>query len=175
MDNTEDKDARWRKLEEIVRVIVREECERIHQNILAVLEKHDHAPKAKVAFINGTWVGISSVQLETWRAAYGAVDVETELSKAAAWLVANPKQNPKNQFARFLNAWLSRSQNQSSIRSIPTRNEPESRKLCSYCSKVATAAPNRIWACDDHTHEAMDQKPVPMFKNPVTAKPVSGS
>ena len=154
---------RWTKLEEVVRRVVREE--------IAGLGK-----KAKLDFINGRWVGVTPEQLEAWRAAYGSVDIDSELKKAAAWIVSNPMKAPKNQLGRFLNTWFSRTQNTLSIRSIPTPSEMrQARKLCSYCEKVATNSPNRIWACDDHTHDAMDQKPVPMFKNGVVAKPVAGA
>lgn len=158
---------RWTKLEEVVRRVVREE--------IAQLGK-----KAKLDFVNGKWVGVTPEQLEAWKAAYGAVDIEAELKKAAAWIVSNPHLAPKSQLGRFLNTWFSRTQDRSSIRSIPSVSERANvagpaRKLCSYCTKVATAAPNRIWACDDHTLDAMDQKPQPMFKSGVVAKPVAGT
>lgn len=47
--------------------------------------------------------------LETWRQAYPAVDIETELKRAAAWLCSNPKEKRSN-YARFINTWLSREQ-----------------------------------------------------------------
>lgn len=37
---------------------------------------------------------------ETW--------IRLEISKAASWIVANPKKAPKKDFGRFLNNWLSR-------------------------------------------------------------------
>ena len=158
---------RWTKLEEIVRRVVREE--------IAQLGK-----KAKLDFVNGKWVGVTAQQMEAWKAAYGAVDIENELKRAAAWIVSNPQYAPKNQHGRFLNTWLSRTQNQSSIRSIPTPNERNSiagpgKKLCSYCTKVATGSPNSTWACDEHFRDALDHKPVPIFKNAVAAKPVAGA
>jgi hypothetical protein len=159
---------RWTK----VREIVREECERIEGRILAVLQKHG---KAKLDFVNGRWVGVTAEQMEAWRAAYGSVDIDAELKNAAAWIVSNPMRAPKSQLGRFLNAWFAKTQDRSSIRSIPMRSEVVAKKLCSYCTKVATNSPNRIWACDDHTHDAMDQKPVPMFKSGVVAKPVAGA
>jgi hypothetical protein len=160
---------RWAK----VREIVRQECERIEARILAVLEK---GSKPKIDFVNGKWVGITTTQREIWAAAYGAVDVESELRKAAAWISSNPHLAPKNQFGRFLNTWLARGQNQSSIRSIPTRNNelPVPKKLCEYCDKVATGNANRIWACGEHFDKALQHEPVPMFKNPVVAKNVTG-
>jgi hypothetical protein len=161
---------RWAK----VREIVRQECERIEARILDVLAKHS-SPKSKIDFVNGKWVGITTTQREIWAAAYGAVDVESELRKAAAWISSNPHLAPKNQFGRFLNTWLARGQNQSSIRSIPTRSEPVlPKKLCEYCDKVATGSANRIWACGEHFDKALQHEPVPMFKNAVVAKPVAG-
>jgi hypothetical protein len=61
--------------------------------------------------------------MQVWTEAYGSCDVQGELKKAAAWIVSNPHLAPKSQFGRFLNTWLARQQNQSSIRSIPTRND----------------------------------------------------
>jgi hypothetical protein len=47
--------------------------------------------------------------IAVWEAAYPAINVDGEIAKAAAWIVANPK-NVKKQWGRFLNSWLSRSQ-----------------------------------------------------------------
>ena len=161
---------RWNK----VREIVREECEKIERNILAVLAKHGQ--KQKLGFSNGQWIGVTADQLSAWKAAYGSVDIQDELNKMAAWIVSNPHLAPKSNLARFANTWLSRCQDRSAIRSIPSRSEPVApRKLCSYCDKLATGSPNKTWACDEHFTNAMHHEPVPMFKSGVTAKPVSGS
>ena len=161
---------RWAK----VREIVREECERIEARILEVLAKHGTKPKLEC--VNGRWVGVTDNQMAAWREAYGAVDIEAELRKASAWIVSNPHLAPKNQYGRFINTWLARTQNQSSIRSIPTRNDPQlpNKKLCEYCDKVATGNANRIWACGEHFDLALHHEPVPMFKNAVAAKNVTG-
>ena len=159
---------RWAK----VREIVREECERIEARILEVLAKHGTKPKLEC--VNGRWVGVTDNQMAAWREAYGAVDIEAELRKASAWIVSNPHLAPKNQYGRFINTWLARTQNQSSIRSIPTRSEPvQHKKLCSYCDKVATGNPNRTWACDEHFQDAMHHEPVPLMRG-VVAKNVTG-
>lgn len=143
-------EERWER----VRAIIREECQRIEKNILAVLEKH---AKPKLGFVNGRWVGVTEEQLEAWKAAYGAVNIEEELKKAAAWIVSNPHLAPKSQFGRFLNTWLSRTQNQSSLRSIPTRNESKER-LCAYCGVPAVANANNYWHCREHTEAAMESR-----------------
>ena len=124
---------RWAK----VREIVREECERIEARILEVLAKHGTKPKLEC--VNGRWVGVTDNQMAAWREAYGAVDIEAELRKASAWIVSNPHLAPKNQYGRFINTWLARTQNQSSIRSIPTRSDPAP-MICSYCSSPASGS-----------------------------------
>lgn len=160
---------RWAK----VREIVREECERIELRILAVLERHGQKPK--LGFINGKWTGVTAEQLEAWVAAYGAVDIEAELKRAAAWIVSNPTVAPRKDYGRFLNSWMSKTQDRSAIRSIPTRSEPgPGKKLCSYCDRVGTGAVGGIWSCDAHFNDAMERKPIPMMRG-VTAKPVAGS
>src|SRR5690606_8347538 len=97
---------RWAKLEEIVRRDVREE--------LAGITK-----KPKLAIVNGRWTGITEDQLSAWKEAFPAVDVDAELKKMAAWIVSNPALAPKSQVGRFVNSWLTKSQNQASLRSIP--------------------------------------------------------
>ncbi len=57
---------------------------------------------------SGTW-SISDLLQGQWGSAYPAVDVQTELAKAGAWLLANPK-NQKSNYARFLTNWLTRAQ-----------------------------------------------------------------
>jgi hypothetical protein len=47
--------------------------------------------------------------LSSWESAYPAVNVKSEIAKAAAWLISNPK-NKKSNYARFLNNWLSSAQ-----------------------------------------------------------------
>lgn len=156
---------RWAKLEEIVRRVVKEE--------ISALGK-----KPRITLVNGKWVGITQEQKEAWAAAYGAVDIEGELRAAAAWIVSNPDKAPSAQVARFLNTWLSRSQQRSAIRSIPTQSErqAQSLKLCSYCTETASAKISGIWACSGHTQDAMDGRPIPMMKSMlgVVAKPVAG-
>lgn len=159
MDNSVDK---WQKLEEIVRRVVKEEISAIGK-------------KPKISLVNGKWVGISQEQKETWSAAYGSVDIEAELKNAAAWVVSNPEKAPSQQVGRFLNTWLSRCQQRSAIRSIPTKSEVgPGMKLCSYCDKVASARFGGIWACSEHGQDALDGRPIPMVKNPVIAKNVAG-
>src|SRR5678809_469680 len=105
-------EERWEK----VRMIVRDECERIERRILSVLQKPG---KPKLGFENGRWIGVTPEQLGAWREAYGMVDIDAELKKAAAWIVSNPHLAPKAQLGRFLNSWFAKHQDRASIRSIP--------------------------------------------------------
>lgn len=62
----------------------------------------------KIVFDGSSFQNLNG-QLKVWKEAYPAIDVEAEIKKAAAWLMANPK-NKKSQYARFLNNWFSRAQ-----------------------------------------------------------------
>jgi hypothetical protein len=59
-------------------------------------------------FKTGEFLNLNG-KAEFWQKAYPAINVLSEIKKAAAWLIANPK-NKKSDYPRFLNAWLSRAQ-----------------------------------------------------------------
>lgn len=68
------------------------------------------APSEKVSLdAEGEWVGIPAHLLAKWKQAYPALSLDAELSKASAWIIANPK-NKKSNYARFLTNWLTRAQ-----------------------------------------------------------------
>lgn len=173
---------KWGKLEEIVRSVMREELAALEKRIAAhfggELERQLSlfSTKGKPGLVGGRWVGISADQMSSWQAAFGALDIDMELKRAAAWILSNPHLAPK-QYTRFLHNWLAKSQQQVSLRSIPTGQSNVTpgpgKKLCSYCDKVATGSPNRTWACDDHFRNAMDHDPIPHMRG-VPAKAVSG-
>lgn len=156
---------RWIKLEQVVEKILR----KVLKEELAQLGK-----KPKIDMVNGKWIGITLDQREAWSAAYGAVQIDAELAKAAAWCISNPALSPKSNFGRFLNTWLTRQQNQASLRSIPGREAPSDIKvrLCGYCGNAATGTVNGIPHCQLHSHDAMDMKPRRMLG--VVAKNVTG-
>lgn len=62
----------------------------------------------KVSFNAGAWA-VPDILKNQWVDAYPAVDVEGEMRRASAWLLANPK-NVKSNYAKFLNGWFSRAQ-----------------------------------------------------------------
>jgi hypothetical protein len=57
----------------------------------------------------GEFLNVTDQQREVWRKAAPAVNLDTELAKAAAWLMANPKNLKKN-YGKFITGWLSRAQ-----------------------------------------------------------------
>lgn len=68
------------------------------------------APSGKISLdAAGNWIGIPQALLATWSTAYPALSLDAELAKAAAWILANPK-NKKSNYARYLTNWLSRAQ-----------------------------------------------------------------
>lgn len=143
-------EERWVKLEEIVRKVIREE--------IASLIKG----KPKLGFDNGRWVGITEEQMRAWREAYGIVDIEAELKRAAAWILSNPHLAPRSQYPRFLNTWFAKQQNTLALRSIPGKVEVAKPKSCAYCDKPSNGMVNGIFHCRAHGLDAMDEKPRPM-------------
>ncbi len=67
-------------------------------------------PTGKVDFNGRGWDGLTPADLEAWAKAYPACDVPGELSRAAEWILANPKKGVKSNYRRFLVNWLSRAQ-----------------------------------------------------------------
>lgn len=65
-------------------------------------------PKEKIDFQDGKFTNADR-RLDLWREAYPAVNIQSEMAKAAAWLLANPK-NAKQNHERFLTNWLARAQ-----------------------------------------------------------------
>lgn len=63
----------------------------------------------KIRFEGGAFIGIAGDQVQRWAEAYPAIDVRSEVKRAAIWLEANPK-NRKSNYQRFLTNWFSRTQ-----------------------------------------------------------------
>jgi hypothetical protein len=89
-------EERWAK----VRQIVREECERIRDDIVATLQKHT---KSKIGFKNGFFTGLGEIEMAALEATYPAVDVKKEIREAATWIVMNPGDAPKSNYGAFVN------------------------------------------------------------------------
>lgn len=67
-------------------------------------------PQAKTIKPNGVeWENIAPEDRAVWARAYPAIDVDSELVAALAWVRANPA-NKKSNYRKFLTNWLKRSQ-----------------------------------------------------------------
>lgn len=65
---------------------------------------------------------------DAWTSAYPAVDVLGEMKKAAAWLLANPRnRKTRDGMPRFLQSWLGRTQNRAPTRPGSTPAQATSR------------------------------------------------
>lgn len=67
---------------------------------------------SRISFDNETGFSIPDETLKAWRSAYPSVQVSSELSKMAAWIISNPTKAPKSNYSRFINSWLSRAKPQ---------------------------------------------------------------
>ena len=65
------------------------------------------AGKLDFSFETFDWINLSDKLLFVWSKAYPLCDIQSELNKAASWLVANPTKRKSN-YNRFMNNWLSR-------------------------------------------------------------------
>jgi hypothetical protein len=137
-------DERWSKIEALLRRVLREE-----------FATHGFKSKTKLSFVNGKWTGLTEEQLSAWQAAYPSCNLQTELKRAAAWILSNPTSAPKSNYARFMNTWLSRQQNQASLRAIPTARSVAN-KVCAYCERPASGSCNGYEHCANHQRDAMD-------------------
>lgn len=70
----------------------------------------------------GEWVNVDPL-IPAWRDAYPDLDVDVELRKARAWVLANPDK-AKSRWGSFLNNWLSRNGARSS--GVPAAGQPAS-------------------------------------------------
>lgn len=73
-------------------------------------KKKEENARARISLSDRfTWDGITDEDMGLWMLAYPAIDIRTELARAAVWLKNNPK-NMKSDFPRFLNGWMQRAQ-----------------------------------------------------------------
>lgn len=55
-----------------------------------------------------SFTGVDDAQRKVWNDAYPSVNIDSELRKAHAWLVANPTKAGKRNYRKFLTNWLAR-------------------------------------------------------------------
>jgi len=58
--------------------------------------------------VESGFTGIRPEHRTAWAAAYPSLDLDAQLAKAHAWLIANPTRAGKRQWARFIGNWLAR-------------------------------------------------------------------
>lgn len=103
-------------------------------------DKHNKKPKAKVKkkevedaigyleCTNGQYP-VTQKDIDSWSIAYPAVDIGAELNKIQAWLHSNPtKRKTVNGCSRFINSWLSKTQNQGGSNGLQAENAAYYRK-----------------------------------------------
>lgn len=79
--------------------------------------------------VESGWQGITDADRKEWAAAFPACVLATELSKATAWLKANPQRAHKSNWRRFLVSWLTRCQDKGGTNREPGRRpEDEGRR-----------------------------------------------
>lgn len=66
-------------------------------------------------FDKAEFFNIAEKDLETWKKAYPKTDIKIELNKMASWLIADPKRLKSN-YKKFINGWLSRTQDKGGTR-----------------------------------------------------------
>jgi hypothetical protein len=70
-------------------------------------------PVVEVPILGGKVYGVSQEMVAEWSKAYPAVDVQAELQKMRVWAMSNPNmQKTSTGIPRFVNAWLSKAQNE---------------------------------------------------------------
>jgi uncharacterized protein YdaU (DUF1376 family) len=70
-------------------------------------------PVVEIPVLGSKIYGVSQVMVDEWSKAYPAVDVQAELQKMRVWAMSNPNmQKTSNGIPRFVNAWLSKAQNE---------------------------------------------------------------
>lgn len=90
-----------------------------HKTQISVEPQSVSQPVVEVPILGGKVYGVSQEMVNEWSKAYPAVDVPGELHKMRVWSMSNPtKQKTSGGIARFVNAWLSKAQDQAG--KVPT-------------------------------------------------------
>ena len=92
----------------------KEEEERIGEK-KAPDDKNHPKPKISLNLETQKFDNITPKDISSWEEAYPACAVESELLKAAQWIISNPTKRKKN-YRRFLTNWLARTQERGGAR-----------------------------------------------------------
>jgi hypothetical protein len=89
------------------------ETEKETKTELSVEPQSVSLPVVEVPVLGNKVFGVNQGMVSEWSKAYPAVDVVAELQKMRVWSLSNPSmQKTSNGIARFVNAWLSKAQDQ---------------------------------------------------------------
>jgi hypothetical protein len=89
------------------------ETEKETKTELSVEPQSVSLPVVEVPVLGNKVFGVNQEMVSEWSKAYPAVDVVAELQKMRVWSLSNPSmQKTSNGIARFVNAWLSKAQDQ---------------------------------------------------------------
>jgi hypothetical protein len=89
------------------------EIEKETKTELSVEPQSVSQPVVEVPILGGKVFGVSQVMADEWSKAYPAVNVVAELQKMRVWAMSNPTmQKTTTGIPRFVNAWLSKAQDQ---------------------------------------------------------------
>lgn len=82
--------------------------------------------KARIEFDqeNAQLTGITDELRGHWAAAYPLVNIDAEITRAAVWLFTNPDRRKQN-YARFLTNWFSRSQERAASKPVASKNRAQ--------------------------------------------------
>ena len=90
-------------------------------DILASSSESDSKLFIELPLIDKTGYPIYEKDIETWKTIYPAVNIEQEIRNMFGWLDSNPKnRKTKSGIRRFINSWLSRSQNAAKVVDVDT-------------------------------------------------------
>ena len=73
--------------------------------------------KVEFDWTAGDWVNVEPL-IPAWRDAYPGVDIDGELHRARAWVLANPDR-AKSRWSAFLNKWMSRNGASNTVPAAP--------------------------------------------------------
>jgi hypothetical protein len=83
-------------------------------------KRRSSASKVEFNWETGMFHGISDAKVSKWADAFPALEVDTEINKAAVWLLENPARGHKRNYGRFLVNWMAKSQERGGDR-VPVR------------------------------------------------------
>lgn len=128
-------------------------------------KKHEKKPKAKaevkkvedaIGYLDCTngQFPVTKSDFDKWSIAYPAVDLGSELNKISAWLHSNPKKRKTvNGCARFINSWLSKTQNQGGSNGLQTGRSADYQQSSGARQLEQSAAALDKWERDNQRQE----------------------